>query len=500
MFLQNPKELYGIIFMMKSVLSEQVYRGMQCLCARVQGMQYPVRVKGSRLAQFSGASPLSTGYYLTLKAARNPLRCLSPFGEISKEWRNIKMKLTRHNGRVGKNGAYNPKHNDRSFNINNSEHINEERAKENIYWDCFNGYRTFYDKEKECELANTFEEVEELYYSIHYKDFIEGQNERNVKNRHPERNRTTSDILKHKKTCPEETIYQIGTLDNHISPDILLQIVTDFMIEITERFGTHVHILDWALHLDESTPHIHERHVFDCENQYGELFPQQEKALEKLGFDLPNPGKPSGRNNNRKMVFDSACRALLFDIAKSYGLHLEEEPEYGGRKYLEKQDYILTKQKEQLALQEEKLEELTMKIEDVEALIEEFADITYDKAVEVVTDAVKKETHLEDIRLVEESKNWVLSPERKASKKEREYAAKRLDGVIAKIKSAMQSAVQKIQNKLMQPEVKRAGTEQIKAKARTSVLSKLAKAKIIADQKNMERISQTNTHSFRDNS
>lgn len=81
---------------------------------------------------------------------------------------------------------------------------------------------------------------------------------------------------------------------------------------------------------------------------------------------------------------------MLFDIAKSYGLHLEEEPEYGGRKYLEKQDYILTKQKEQLALQEEKLEELTMKIEDVEALIEEFADITYDKAVEVVTDAVKK--------------------------------------------------------------------------------------------------------------
>ena len=116
------------------------------------------------------------------------------------------MKLTRHNGRAGKNGAYNPKHNDRSFNINNSEHIDEERAKGNIYWDCFNGYRTFYDKGNECELANTFEEAEELYYSIHYKGFIEGQNERNIKNRHPERNRTTSDILKHKKTCPEETI------------------------------------------------------------------------------------------------------------------------------------------------------------------------------------------------------------------------------------------------------------------------------------------------------
>ncbi|NBH98103.1 hypothetical protein D7Y41_14880 [Anaerotruncus sp. 1XD22-93] len=39
----------------------------------------PVQVKGSRLAQFSGASPLSTGYYLTLKAARNQLRCRNPF-------------------------------------------------------------------------------------------------------------------------------------------------------------------------------------------------------------------------------------------------------------------------------------------------------------------------------------------------------------------------------------------------------------------------------------
>ena len=75
--------------------------------------------------------------------------------------------------------------------------------------------------------------------------------------------------------------------------------------------------------------------------------------------------------------------------------------------------------------------------------------------------------------MIEESKNWVLSPERKASKKECEYAAKRLDGVIAKIKNAMQNAVLKIQNKLIQPEVKKAGTEQIKVKARTSVLDKL---------------------------
>ena len=34
---------------------------------------------------------------------------------------------------------------------------------------------------------------------------------------------------------------------------------------------------------------IHERHVFDCENKHGEVAPQQEKALEALGFELPDP-------------------------------------------------------------------------------------------------------------------------------------------------------------------------------------------------------------------
>ena len=41
----------------------------------------------------------------------------------------------------------------------------------------------------------------------------------------------------------------------------------------------------------------------------------------------------------------------------------------------------------------------------------------------MVTDTVRQETHKEDIRLIEETKKWVLSPERKAPKKERDYAA-----------------------------------------------------------------------------
>ena len=191
--------------------------------------------------------------------------------------------------------------------------------------------------------------MERQFYETHYTAFVESQNERNAKIRHTERNHSIHDLLSSRKTCPEETIYQLGTLDEHASAEDLLNIVTEFIEAFKTKFGEHVHVLDWALHLDESTPHIHERHVFDCENKYGEVAPQQEKALEALGFNLPDPDKPLSRRNNRKITFDAACRKMLFEIAKRHGLDLEEEAEYGNRKYLEKQDFILAKQKEQLA-------------------------------------------------------------------------------------------------------------------------------------------------------
>ena len=174
------------------------------------------------------------------------------------------------------------------------------------------------------------------------------------------------------------------SLDEHASAEDLLNIVTEFIEAFKTKFGEHVHVLDWALHLDESTPHIHERHVFDCENKYGEVAPQQEKALEALGFDLPDPDKPLSRRNNRKITFDAACRKMLFEIAKRHGLELEEEAEYGNRKYLEKQDFILAKQKEQLAIRQSKLDELTLKVSEMETLLEDVSAAAYDKAVEEI--------------------------------------------------------------------------------------------------------------------
>ena len=328
-----------------------------------------------------------------------------------------------------------------------------------------------------------------MFYEIHYSHFVENQNARNAKIRHTERNRTIEDLLAGKKTCPEETIYQFGTLDEHASVEDLVLVVTEFMSEFHKRFGTHVHLLDWALHLDESTPHIHERHVFDCENKYGEVAPQQEKALEALGFNLPDPDKSLSRQNNRKITFDAACRKMLFEIAKRHGLELEEEAEYGNRKYLEKQDFILAKQKEQLAAQQNKLDELTLKVSDMETLLDDVSAAAYDKAVEVVTDVVRTETRKEDMRMIEDTKRWVLSPERKAPQATREYTAKHLDTVLDKFLKTMQTTAARLQEKLLKPEVRQKGKEQVEEKARDSVLQLLNRLQAEQAQRNPSALS-----------
>ena len=397
------------------------------------------------------------------------------------------MKLTRHNGRSGKHGTYNPRHNDRRFDVENSEHIDADRARQNIYWDCYRGFTTHEFRENPEQPDFSFEEIERMFYYEHYGGHVEAQNARNKKTRHTERNRTVEDLLKNNKTCPEETLYQIGTMEQSVPPEVLFQIVTEFQEEFDRRFGSHVQIIDWALHLDDATPHIHERHVVDCEHRYGELCPQQEKALEELGVPLPKPDKPKGRNNNRKQTFDAICRTLLFDICRRHGLHLDQEPSYGGRDYLEKQDYILMKQKEQLAAQEQKLEELTLKIEDVETLLDDVSDVAYDKAVEVVTDKVREQTQLEDLKVIEDYRKNVTSPKAKNSPEVVRLANTILGRVRERLLQSAGKILKSVQTALMQPEVKQAGKEQIKKKAKESIMDKLAKAKINTARENRER-------------
>ena len=230
-------------------------------------------------------------------------------------------------------------------------------------------------------------------------------------------------------------------------------------------------------------------------------------------------------------------RKMLFRICAKHRLHLQTEPSYGGRGYLEKQDFIIEKQKEKLSAQgeilrqntiaiaeqenkfdkvakavsekEKELEKqegligekkqelsekqaalatVTMKIADIESLVEEVADTAYEKACEVVSDTVRAETQKEDIRAVEDYKKWLASPERKAPKEKRDFAVKCLNTVQEQIKNAAQKVLRKVPSALQKPEVSRANKEQIKEKARESVRDRLARGKIEADRANRERM------------
>ena len=87
------------------------------------------------------------------------------------------MKATRHNGRSGKNGTYNPRHNDRRFDLENSEHIDAGRVRENIYWDCYRGYTTMQNREEDSQDIS-FEKIECTFYQEHYGKYIEAQKTR----------------------------------------------------------------------------------------------------------------------------------------------------------------------------------------------------------------------------------------------------------------------------------------------------------------------------------
>lgn len=51
-----------------------------------------------------------------------------------------KVRATRTNGRKDSNGVFKAGHNDRSFNLENAEHVDADRSKWNVYWDYLQGY------------------------------------------------------------------------------------------------------------------------------------------------------------------------------------------------------------------------------------------------------------------------------------------------------------------------------------------------------------------------
>lgn len=226
------------------------------------------------------------------------------------------MRMTIHNGRAGKDGAYNPRHNDRSFDISHAEHINPERMPGNVYWN-WTGKKDI-----------SFEDAERLFYEQHCRTHLDAKNARYVAQRHPERVRTMDEYRQNPRTCPEETLLMIGNKNEYV-PAKTLQALCEDLRNWEEKQIPGLKILNMALHVDEQgAPHIHMRKAWIYRDENGTESISQGKALEKAGIPLPHPDKPQGRNNNRKQTFSKQERQALYEICRGYGLEslLEMQP------------------------------------------------------------------------------------------------------------------------------------------------------------------------------
>ena len=179
------------------------------------------------------------------------------------------------------------------------------------------------------------------------------------------------------------------------------------------------------------------------------------------------------------MVFDDYMRHHLIMKCHKFGIEVESEAIYGGRQYLEKQDYIIQKQQEKIAEKEQKIRGLEEKILDSETLIQEVSAVAYEKAVEIVSDKAREEALNTAEEQIEIYKEWLSSPDRKASEKMRNYAISQMESLGKNIRSAIKKLSSRLEEFFRKPEVRKEVTEQIEKKSRDSILERLQEKKRI---------------------
>lgn len=226
------------------------------------------------------------------------------------------MRITTNNGRHTRGRVYNPKHNDRQFNVEKSTHIDPTRTSNNWEWQWLENYG------KRCN----FEDAERIFYARHISDHLQAVNDRYKAQRHSERVKTLDEYRKSPQSCPEETIVCIGNQKHHPDPSELLAAYLELQ-HWQQQTYPQLQVLDYAMHLDErGAPHIHERHVWTYTDADGHLAVGQARALEQMGIQRPHPEQPRSRYNNPKQTYTQAVREKFAEICRQRGLEIETTP------------------------------------------------------------------------------------------------------------------------------------------------------------------------------
>ena len=277
------------------------------------------------------------------------------------------MKVVSHMSRVHAGPA---NHNSRSDFKVMSSNIDFTKTKDNWYWNCLTG---------DADQNISFKIVEEEYYTKNYTASLNAQNARNIKQRHPNRCKTMDQIINGKHTKPHEQILQLGGEDDHATKEELLEVLKDYVKWHTENYPQAV-ILNMALHMDETTPHVHIRRVFEVETEDGKKL-LQGQALREMGLKRPNPDEPNAQFNNELMTFTGMNRDKLQAIAIAHGLDIEVTEVKCTDKHVQPAEHKLKKINEEIERKTEMNKQLQSQNEKLEQQIKhsgsELEHLTY---------------------------------------------------------------------------------------------------------------------------
>lgn len=368
-----------------------------------------------------------------------------------------KMRVTTHNGRTGKDGAYSVKHNDRNFDTKHSAHIDSSLTAQNHEWK--------FDTETIGE-SNSFEEHEQKFYEYYFSSALEQRNDRARQSRHMERVQTMEQYRKNKRACPEETILQIGCAGNTVAANVLKAVCEEYMQWHMETYP-NVKLLDAALHVDEpnAAPHLHLRRVWTVADSEGNLSVSQSKALEQLGIERPNPQKKRDRYNNPKVVFTQQCRDKFIEICEKYGIAVEHTPLEPSKSGLSHDEYIRQQEQakaEQARAELAKLQEETKPFREMETTTQAITDNT-----KVKTGLFSRKTTVtlpqEDFDiLLQQAKTYILNRDRIDNLEKQQLQVQRMQAELVTKQSQANAKKHEYETELAKLEKKMDDTEQKK--------------------------------------
>lgn len=253
-----------------------------------------------------------------------------------------KMRAMQHNSRANSSGrVHGTKHNDRDFDTDLADNIDQEKSAENVYWHLY--------QQESPEM--TFTEAELKFYVQTFGEQLQRTNDNYLRQSHPERCKDMETWKMARQNAPEETVLQIGKMEGHADAATLMKCFQEYnrrLEQWNQDHGKPFTQLSYALHVDEAVPHIQTRRVWHYQDAQGLTKIGQEKALAKAGVELPDPGKKESRKNNRKVSFDKMTRELWLEVLTEHGLDIEKIPVPDGKHNREKEDMIRDKYRDMM--------------------------------------------------------------------------------------------------------------------------------------------------------